>query len=598
MKKYSIYLESFFILLLLTLVVLSALYFYPYAMEVPHRDSGIYLYLGKQLLSGKTIYAEIWEHKPPFIFYINAFGLWLGGSSGWGVWGVEVVFLFLTVIISYFTLRSKIKPLPSLVITAAVYSATFQYMSGNFTEEYALLFQAATIFVYLSNWFKKREPLQFFIIGILSGILFNIKQTYIDVTIAIVIIQFIAMLSSRNWKNLKYFFILGLGFLIPNLVVFVVMAVNNVIRDWWNTAYVFNFAYSDIGPLERIKAGVDIFRVNTKYPFFVMLWIAWLIGFLYLAHISLLHIFHFLYSKLGKRLLLLFGFSFLGLLIAGQFMGTRPGIGIIESIVISLAALSFIMFFLFNKVLKIDPAQRLKQISITPEPSNLNTENINTKDPFIIGIIHLPIVLFLATASGRNYPHYFIPFYSSFFLIFYGTYLVFRQKISVRIKPILNSVLFIVIFSIGMFQPFIKIQRGLGGPYSYNPYRELVQFIKDNSQEDDTVLVWGLETLINYLAERDAPSKYSYIDPVYYRSPIQSEATATILNDITSAPPKFILDRRNPEYPLVDGRSMEECLSAHPEDGSDLDKIIHFTCSNYKYIDRLNNVEIFELIEQ
>jgi len=256
------------------------------------------------------------------------------------------------------------------------------------------------------------------------------------------------------------------------------------------------------------------------------------------------------------------------------------------------------MFFLFNKVLKIDPAQRLKQISITPEPSNLNTENINTKDPFIIGIIHLPIVLFLATASGRNYPHYFIPFYSSFFLIFYGTYLVFRQKISVRIKPILNSVLFIVIFSIGMFQPFIKIQRGLGGPYSYNPYRELVQLIKDNSQEDDTVLVWGLETLINYLAERDAPSKYSYIDPVYYRSPIQSEATATILNDITSAPPKFILDMRNPEYPLVDGRSMEECLSAHPEDGSDLDKIIHFTCSNYKYIDRLNNVEIFELIEQ
>ena len=106
MKKQSFYLDIFFIVLLLTLVVLSALYFYPYAMEVPHRDSGIYLYLGKQLLSGKTIYSEIWEHKPPFIFYINALGLLLGGSSGWGVWGAEVAFLSLTVTISYFTLRS------------------------------------------------------------------------------------------------------------------------------------------------------------------------------------------------------------------------------------------------------------------------------------------------------------------------------------------------------------------------------------------------------------------------------------------------------------------------------------------------------------
>ncbi len=598
MKKQSFYLDIFFIVLLLTLVVLSALYFYPYAMEVPHRDSGIYLYLGKQLLSGKTIYSEIWEHKPPFIFYINALGLLLGGSSGWGVWGLEVAFLSLTVTISYFTLRSKLDPLASLLISTAVYSATFQYISGNFTEEYALLFQAATIFIYFSTWFKKRERLRFLIIGILSGILFNIKQTYIDVTIAIIIISFIEMIFSGNLKKYKFLLIMGIGFFIPNLIVFIVMALNGVVRDWWNTAYVFNFAYSDIGPMERLKALADIFKVNSKYPFFVMVWLAWLAGFLYFIARVIPHIIRFLQSKLGKFLLLATGFLFIALLVVGQFMGTKPGIGVIEGSVLSLAAISFTLFLIINIVFKDKFSFRMRKISIVSEHPDNDDDIINPVDPFLLGIIHLPLVLFLATASGRNYPHYFISFYSSFFLIFYGVYLVQKRINKNKLKLVVYPILLFSLFVFGMFQPLKKIERGLGGPYAYHPYREVVQYVKDNSKEGDTVLVWGLETLINYLAERDAPSRYSYIDPLYYRSPIQEEATATLLHDITSAPPKFILDMRNPEYPFINGRSMAECLDAHPEDGTDLDKIIHFTCSNYKYVDRINNIEIFELIEQ
>lgn len=56
MLKRHLWLEILLIVMLLGLAVLSALYFYPYASQVPHRDSGIYLYIGSEILEGKTIY--------------------------------------------------------------------------------------------------------------------------------------------------------------------------------------------------------------------------------------------------------------------------------------------------------------------------------------------------------------------------------------------------------------------------------------------------------------------------------------------------------------------------------------------------------------
>lgn len=87
-------------------------------------------------------------------FLCQCFGLAPGGGSGWGVWGIEVLFLFTTVLLSFLTLRHKIKPIASLLLIIATYMASYQYMSGNFTEEYALVLQAAILFIFLSQHFK------------------------------------------------------------------------------------------------------------------------------------------------------------------------------------------------------------------------------------------------------------------------------------------------------------------------------------------------------------------------------------------------------------------------------------------------------------
>jgi hypothetical protein len=594
MKTKTILMNGSCLLILLTLIILSALYFYPYAMEVPHRDSGIYLYLGRELLDGKTIYSEVWEHKPPFIFYINALGLFLGSGSGWGLWGVEVAFLIITVILSYLLLRKKFHPIVSLLITVAAYMAAFQYMSGNFTEEYALVFSAAILLIFLSPQIKTLQLRHYFIIGVLSGILFNIKQTYIDVTIAIGLLLLVEMVIDKQWRNFKQLVSIGFGFMIPNMIVFVIMLINNAVRDWWNAAFVYNFAYSDIGPMERINALMDIFQVNSQYPFFVFAFIAWIGGLIYLIVLSFPHLLRFFLTKKGKLLLLLSALFFMILVGVGELMSAKSGIGVIQSIVLSIGIIFLILFLLFSFILKNINIKQPKPIRLTSWQPEQNQKIIHIHEPLLLGIVHYPIVLFLATASGRNYPHYFIPFYSSIFLIFTGVYLLITQLDRKHSQPYLSSILFLALFIIGLPQPGRRLLRGMGGPYTYNPFREVVQYITDNSDEDDQVLVWGLETGINYLSNRSAPSRFSYVDSLYYRSPLQAESAAILLDDITSNPPKFILDTRNPDYPFINGMSMEDCLATHPADGTDLDKIIHFTCANYRFVDRLNSIEVFE----
>jgi hypothetical protein len=597
MKVKTILFNGSCLLLLMTLVLLSALYFYPYAMEVPHRDSGIYLYLGRELLEGKTIYREVWEHKPPFIFHINALGLFLGGGSGWGVWGVEVAFLIITVTLSYLLLRQQFRPIPSLLITIAAYLAAFQYMSGNFTEEYALVFSAATLFIFLSPQIKTHQLRNYFIIGILSGILFNIKQTYIDVAIAIGLLLLMEMIIDKQRCNFKLLVSMSVGFIIPNMIVFLIMLINNSVRDWWNAAYVYNFAYSDIGPMERINALIDIFQVNFQYPFFVFTFIAWIGGLIYLIVLSFPHLVRFFLTKKGKLLLLLSAIFFMILVGVGELMSIKPGIGVIQSIVLTFGVIFLILFLLFSFVWKNINIDQAKPIRLTSWQPEQNLQIIHIHDPLLLGLVHYPIVLFLATASGRNYPHYFIPFYASIFLIFAGVYMLITQLGRKHSQPYLSSILFLTLFIIGLSQPGRRLLRGMGGPYTYNPFREVVLFIQDNSDEDDQVLVWGLETGINYISNRSAPSRFSYVDSLYYHSPLQAESVAILLDDITSNPPKFILDTRNPDYPFINGMSMEDCLATHPADGTDLDKIIHFTCANYRFVERLNGIEIFERLD-
>jgi hypothetical protein len=77
----------------------------PLNMPFTFRDSGVFLYLGWRILNGELPYRDIWDHKPPVIFYLNALGLAISGNSRWGVWAVELAFLFAVAFIGYLLIK-------------------------------------------------------------------------------------------------------------------------------------------------------------------------------------------------------------------------------------------------------------------------------------------------------------------------------------------------------------------------------------------------------------------------------------------------------------------------------------------------------------
>src|SRR6187399_2457518 len=69
--------------------------------ELPTRDYGIFVYIGEQITHGKLPYRDMWDNKPPGIFYLNAVALWIGRGSRWGIWLVEFISLFGATLLSF-----------------------------------------------------------------------------------------------------------------------------------------------------------------------------------------------------------------------------------------------------------------------------------------------------------------------------------------------------------------------------------------------------------------------------------------------------------------------------------------------------------------
>src|SRR5215211_9133793 len=73
----------------------------PNNMTLPSRDSGVFLYVGWRFLNGDIPYRSVWDHKPPLIYFVDALGIALTPGSLWGIWLLQLLFIFFTLLFIY-----------------------------------------------------------------------------------------------------------------------------------------------------------------------------------------------------------------------------------------------------------------------------------------------------------------------------------------------------------------------------------------------------------------------------------------------------------------------------------------------------------------
>lgn len=244
---YNIILTSSFLFVFLFSCTTSPLYeHYPFWF---HGDSGIFQEMGVCLLQGGTPYVDLFDHKGPILWFVQALGLWI--SPHWGLMMLQSLSLFCTLIIWYKTARMVVdKTGVSIVIALSglLFLLAF-YQRGNLCEEWCLPFISLPIYLYFRGC-KKQQPCtqqKSFVIGLCVGVIAMIRLNNTAPIIGFVLWDYIVCVKHKEYKRLWTNIAAICGGV---LVVFVGCVLFYLIKASWNGVYemiygtfIFNFEY-------------------------------------------------------------------------------------------------------------------------------------------------------------------------------------------------------------------------------------------------------------------------------------------------------------------------------------------------------------------
>ncbi len=216
-------------------------------LNLPGRDYGIFSYIGQQILLGKLPYRDAWDHKPPAIFYFDAFGLWIGHGLRWGIWTIEFVSLFAAILLSYFLIKKSWGVLPALLGTAIwLYGLSLTLQGGNSTEEYPLPFHFLALLLFLVLTESPENPWANLLIGLAFGVSFMFRANNAAVETVVVLILMALQVLQRNFRTIfKQLAWMAIGALVPILGTAIYFWTQHLFNEMFAASILYNITYSE-----------------------------------------------------------------------------------------------------------------------------------------------------------------------------------------------------------------------------------------------------------------------------------------------------------------------------------------------------------------
>ncbi len=451
---------------------------------IPHRDSDIFLYLGWRVLEGDIVYRDVWFHGPPMMAFVNALGLLIGGGSWWGLWLLDVAAISLAATLSILLLRRSFGLLPAVFGTAAWLLALLLFETwtkGNRIEGFALPLEFLALYLFVLTEKRNRHPWSYLAIGVLGGISFWLKPNLIGTWVAIGLYLMISRSFARRWRDLA--------------------------RD---------LSFIALGGLGVLLAvGIYLIAHNIVGEF-------WYAVFEYnLCYRSV--------SQASSPL-------------DAALFTVRAGWELILSSGLPLYASAG-----WASGVALIATRRGEAPAMSPAAKML----------LRVALIVLPLQILNTIIAGKGFDHYYLTWlpvmgvlagYLAWLLA--GHYPVqlrigslFRPRISLSNLGLLTLLLASGVFSVGDL-----VYRDL--LFLLNPQREIVQqqvvdYILDNSAENDTVLVWGTDPGYNFLTRRESPTRFFFQLPLLGHGCDVPAFVAELVNDVKEASPRLIVDASN-----------------------------------------------------
>ena len=337
-------------------------------------DSSVFMVMGKGLLDGKVIYKDIFDHKGPIIYIINALGMLI--NNKYGVCFIEIIFIFISVVFIYKSAKlffsSPFSLIPCMIYLAFLF---IPISAGNLTEDYGCVFSAIGLYYVLKILFKQEEEKKWnwVVIGLTFGLTFFTKPTYIALWVAFAIVEFFRLIIKREIKDfgLALFFSV-LGFMIVAIPIVLYFYINNSLADFWNAFLTINIKYSDSTLVEKIAN----FFTLVKNEFGIVLIIIAIVNIC------------FLFSKKISVSLKIFSLLFFVMTVLFTGMASNPFMHYLIQMATMIGA-EFIFIFYFVKNIKRKKYKHKK-------------ENVRHLAFYVVAIWLLPFIVCVCYLKGST----------------------------------------------------------------------------------------------------------------------------------------------------------------------------------------------------
>ena len=245
-KKYGLLLKTIGMLLVtLGAMLLCCAYTSPLYPNYNNSDSPIFILIGKGIVEGKLCYVDLFDHKGPVMFFLEALGWAIDGRTG--IWILECA----AMIASEFAIigicrELKAKPLLPIVSSAMVLFYTFCH--GNLTEDYALpLIYGSLYFAvkYFSSGHEKHPVRYAYFYGICIGLIAFVRINNALIIFSLILGIMIDLIRKRQIKNLFANLAAGvLGIVTIAVPVCVYFYLHDALYDMLYATFLYNLVYA------------------------------------------------------------------------------------------------------------------------------------------------------------------------------------------------------------------------------------------------------------------------------------------------------------------------------------------------------------------
>ena len=280
--------EKFFtvntIIFHVALIFMSFMFVYIFSYSTSFRydllggDSSIFQAIGKFWAQGHLPYVELFEHKGPLLFLINAVGYAIYPRAG--IMVPQIIFLYLSCLFIWRAMELYSSSWKIFFLTVALIFYAAHYEEGNHVEEYSALFLSAAAYFFLralkNSEGKKffHPPLYGFIYGFGFGACVLIRTSDAAQICCQTFLVAIFLLQARDFKNLwQNVLSFCAGFAVIVLPFAIYFAAHGALYDMIYGTVLFNMKYTESPLLYQLESRPIILRMIYSIIHFLPLFI-------------------------------------------------------------------------------------------------------------------------------------------------------------------------------------------------------------------------------------------------------------------------------------------------------------------------------------